>query len=235
MRSLKYYENLWSTMEILPSKLPVVRGVARMIHNHAPAYQEVEEATGVPWQVVGCIHYRESGFRWDTVLHNGEAIIGTGKKTRLVPRGKGPFGTWQAAAIDALSGIARRDDWPIEIVLRTLEGYNGWGYQKHDKASPYIWSYTNHGVGTGYYTSDGHYDATAVNQQSGCAPLLSLLDYDARQPRRKHSSVPLETASHVSAYQQFLVNQGIDPGPIDGIVGPRTRTADRRFRSLAGL
>jgi hypothetical protein len=37
------------------------------------------------------------------------------------------------------------------------------------------------------------------------------------------------TASHVREVQQALVNAGYDPGPIDGIMGPRTKTALRKY------
>ena len=35
--------------------------------------------------------------------------------------------------------------------------------------------------------------------------------------------------------QSALLQRGINPGPLDGIFGPRTETAVRRFQELEGL
>jgi peptidoglycan hydrolase-like protein with peptidoglycan-binding domain len=48
--------------------------------------------------------------------------------------------------------------------------------------------------------------------------------------------VPAPTLSNalVSLVQRHLVDLGFDPGPVDGLMGPRTRKAIRRFQRAQG-
>jgi membrane-bound lytic murein transglycosylase B len=39
----------------------------------------------------------------------------------------------------------------------------------------------------------------------------------------------------VTAIQEALKEKGHDPGPIDGIIGPRTRAALREFQTAEGM
>jgi lysozyme family protein len=73
-------------------------------------------------------------------------IVGTGRKTRLVPRGLGPFSTWHEAALDALKreGLTGRSNWTPGAMLAALEPFNGYGYRNKGLRSPYIWASTNH-------------------------------------------------------------------------------------------
>lgn len=141
-------------------------------------YEAVSRDTGVPWDVIGVIHYRESSGDFKGVLHNGQKIIGTGKKTTLVPKGRGPFTTWEEAAIDALVNAApyaaRNKDWSIGGTLDILERYNGLGYRNKGLPSPYLWAGTDQYV-KGKYVADGEYDPNHVDQQLGVAPILMKL------------------------------------------------------------
>jgi hypothetical protein len=92
-----------------------------------------------------------------------------------VPAGRGPFKSWEEAAIDALVHCApyaaRNMDWSIGRTLTKLEEYNGLGYAARERPSPYIWS------GAGQYKSDkyvrdGVYDPNVVDSQPGCAGML---------------------------------------------------------------
>ena len=47
---------------------------------------------------------------------------------------------------------------------------------------------------------------------------------DPPKPRSKASS-----SSHVRELQEALQKSGYDPGPIDGIMGPRTKSALRKY------
>ena len=149
----------------------------RLIANKA-RYQAVAAKTGVPWFVIAVIHQRESSGNFAGVLHNGEKIIGTGKKTRLVPAGRGPFSTWEQAAIDALTNCgpyaARNKDWSVGGTLALLERYNGLGYANRGLPSPYIWSGTDQYV-KGKYVRDHVFDPNAVDQQLGCAGLIKAM------------------------------------------------------------
>lgn len=141
-------------------------------------YEVVAKATGVPWDIIGVIHYRESSLNFAGVLHNGQKIIGTGKKTTLVPKGRGPFVSWEEAAIDALMNCApylgKNKDWSLGNTLDLLERYNGLGYRNKGLPSPYLWAGTDQYT-KGKYVADGKYDPNHVDQQLGVAALLMKL------------------------------------------------------------
>lgn len=135
-------------------------------------YQAVEAQTGVPWYFIAVTHQRESSQRWDRSLAQGDPW---NRVSVHVPRGRGPFASWEAAAIDALVNchpyVARNTDWSIGTLLTELEKYNGVGYANKGIPSPYLWSGTDQ-YQRGKYVADGKFDANAVDRQLGCAGLL---------------------------------------------------------------
>jgi lysozyme family protein len=99
-----------------------------------------------------------------------------------VPAGRGPFSSWEEAAIDALLNchpyLGKRKDWSLAGVLIGLELYNGLGYANKGVPSPYLWAGTNQYT-SGKYVADGKYDPGHVDQQLGCvAMLLSMMAID---------------------------------------------------------
>jgi putative peptidoglycan binding protein len=51
----------------------------------------------------------------------------------------------------------------------------------------------------------------------------------------RSSRIPRTTAAtpeHVRELQQALAKSGYDPGPVDGIMGPRTKAALRKYMSV---
>lgn len=172
-------EKLWATMKITRDASELER-VEKKIRLHQDVYQKVEKDTGVPWQMVAVIHLREAGEqdigRWTGVLHNGENIVGKGRKTRLVPAGRGPFATWHEAALDALKleGLTGRTGWTPGKMLAALEPFNGMGYRSKGLRSPYIWASTNHQQ-PGKYIRDGVFDGSVLDTQVGCAAQLKYL------------------------------------------------------------
>ena len=174
----------WNTCKITRQKAEIEKTAKRLYARKVQYYDPVEKAIGVPWYMVAVIDERESGARGG-VLHNGEFIIGTGRKTKLVPAGRGPFKSWDEAAVDALSmpgknfNQVKKEDCSIELVLYCLEAYNGWGYRMyHSKTpSPYVWSCTNiyDDSPRGKYVSDGQWGAGVTDTQIGCAPILKAL------------------------------------------------------------
>jgi peptidoglycan hydrolase-like protein with peptidoglycan-binding domain len=60
------------------------------------------------------------------------------------------------------------------------------------------------------------------------APPQSVRDLDM-------DAVPTLSDEIVRRVQQALVKKGIDPGPIDGIFGPRTKEAVRKFQDRYGI
>jgi lysozyme family protein len=152
--------------------------VAERLVGARARYKAVEARTGVPWFIIAVIHQRESSGSFSGVLHNGERIIGTGRKTSLVPKGRGPFSSWEEAAADALVNChpyaARNKDWSAGGALTLLEQYNGLGYFNKGIPSPYIWAGTNQ-YKKGKYVADGRFDPEHVDQQLGCAGLLMAM------------------------------------------------------------
>jgi lysozyme family protein len=169
----------WTTMRVtrLASQ---ISSEANLLYRNRGMYQKLSGETGVPWEMIAIIHLREAGGqdvgRWQCVLHNGERIVGSGRRTTLVPRGRGPFSSFEEAAVDALrlEGLLSKRDWTPERILFHLEPYNGWGYRNKGLPSPYIWSGTQHYT-RGKYVGDGVFDPNAVDQQCGCAPVLHEL------------------------------------------------------------
>lgn len=170
------YENLWKRCELDAHRVTEIDGVLKRISENLERYWTVETATGVPWFVIAAAHYRESNLNFDGVLHNGEHIIGTNRKTKLVPAGRGPFATWEDAAVDAIryKNLDRVDDWPASRCLYELERYNGWGYMGKIN-SPYLWAGTNLSTERGKYVRDHVFDANAPEKQLGCAALLKRM------------------------------------------------------------
>lgn len=145
----KYYEDRWATCEV-DYQPEAVKKVAEKLFALKPKY---EGYWNVPWFFIALSHLRECNNNFKGCLHNGELIIGTGRKTKLVPAGRGPFGTWQSAAEDALKikGLDKEQDWSVGKTLFRLEGFNGYGYLTKKRSSPYLWSHTN-------WYADGSWD-----------------------------------------------------------------------------
>ena len=150
-------------------------GLAKALLAAKPRYQAVEAKTGVPWFVISVIHERESSQNWSRSLAQGDPW---NRVSVNVPRGRGPFKSWEEAAIDALVNchpfLARKKDWSIGATLTNLELYNGAGYVNRGVPSPYIWAGTDQ-YRAGKYVKDGVYDPNHVDNQPGCAGMLMAL------------------------------------------------------------
>ena len=138
-------------------------------------YQTIEDVTGVPWFWIAITQHRE-GNGFGGYLGNGQRIIGTNKKTTIVPKGRGPFKSWNDGAIDALVALKKLDkidDWPVERLLYQWEKWNGWGYVGKIN-SPYIWGGTSLQQ-PGKYVADHVFDPKHMDVQLGTAALLKQL------------------------------------------------------------
>ncbi len=167
----------WQAMKVTQSLVTTIDKVANRLI--APAaktqYQSVSAATNVPWAVIAVIHEREASQSWKASLAQGDPW---NKVSIHVPAGRGPFASWEDAAVDALVNCAPKaaswTDWSIGGALTLLEEYNGLGYAAKGRPSPYVWASTDQYV-KGKYVADGHYDPNAVDHQLGCAALLSRM------------------------------------------------------------
>ncbi len=175
----------WQNMKVTQSLMPVLDEVAkRLVAASAKArYQNVSTKTKVPWFVIAVIHEREASQSWKANLAQGDPW---NKVSIHVPKGRGPFQSWEEAAVDALVNCAPHaaawKDWTAGGALTLLEEYNGLGYAARGVPSPYVWASTDQ-YRKGKYVADGHYDPNAVDHQLGCAALLSrmaLLDISVK-------------------------------------------------------
>jgi lysozyme family protein len=218
-----------------PSFKPVaVRLVAKKAR-----YQAVEAKTGVPWPFIAVTHQRESSQDWNRSLAQGDPWD---RVSTHVPAGRGPFSSWEEAAIDALVNCgpyaARNRDWSIGGTLAKLEQYNGIGYFNRGKPSPYIWAGTDQYV-KGKYVRDGVYDPEFVDPQLGCAGLImAMMELDPSIKFVDSPSIVVgdEPVRDGVWLQTSLNKLGAEPQlDTDGIVGPATRNAVRAFQLSQGL
>ncbi|WP_246739930.1 hypothetical protein [Bradyrhizobium aeschynomenes] len=149
--------------------------IARRLVAAKVRYQSVAIRTGVPWAVIAVIHERESSQSWSRSLAQGDPWD---RVSVHVPAGRGPFSSWEEAAIDALVNCAphaaRWRDWTVGGALTLLEQYNGLGYARRGLPSPYVWAGTDQ-YRAGKYVRDGVYDPQAIDRQPGCAGLLKAM------------------------------------------------------------
>lgn len=166
--------NRWQKARVMDAQKPVLASLALKALSYKEAYYEpVTAAIGVPWYVVAAIDMREESFSHQGYLGNGDPL---NKVTVHVPKGRGPFSSWYAGAIDALKlrGFDKIGHWDIVTALIEMEAYNGLGYKNKDIPSPYVWALTNIQV-SGKYIADGSFSPTTWDQQPGCAALLLTL------------------------------------------------------------
>lgn len=176
----------WNNCHISAAQGPAFQKVANVLNANRARYENVakmlaKQGYNIPWWFIAVAHYRESGFnnqgqpRWDTYLGNGQSLS---RKTTIVPRGRGPFKTWEEGAEDALvyapPYAAKNKDWSIGGALTKLEEYNGLGYYHMGKPSPYVWARTDQYV-SGKYVADGVYDPNHVDTQLGVAGILKFM------------------------------------------------------------
>jgi lysozyme family protein len=171
----------WAAMRADPAlAASFARVAARLVAPPAKArYEIVSGQTSVPWCVIAVIHEREASQSWAANLAQGDPWNAVSVH---VPKGQGPFASWEAAAVNAFERsppyAAHWADWSIGGVLTLLESYNGLGYAQRGVPSPYLWAGTDQ-YASGKYVADGHYDPQAIDHQLGCAALLlhmSIID-----------------------------------------------------------
>ena len=102
----------WAVARMLADRGAAFRAVSRRLVAAKDRYQAVAAKTGVPWFVIEVIDEREASQRWDASLAQGDRWD---RISIHVPKGRGPFPSWAAAAIDALTACppfaARWKDW----------------------------------------------------------------------------------------------------------------------------
>lgn len=174
----------WNAMHVKPNALSSANGFARRALANKPLYQRIADRIHrennkhfIPWWAIALIHERECVGG----TTNYKCSIGQGSpwnvKSKIKPY-SGPFASFEDAAVDSLvvqaPNAALNDNWSGGGTLTLLERYNGLGYARMGRPSPYVWSKTDQYV-KGKYISDGHYCANKVDDQLGVAVLLQAL------------------------------------------------------------
>lgn len=174
--------------QIRPEKITVARSTAARLCAPANKVVFVKEAehlatqgSTIPWWAIALIKERESGAD-PQFLRNIACGQPWSKKTTIVPKGRGPFKDWFAAADDALNicapYAAHWHDWSGGGAMTIFIKYNGLGYDNKGLPSPYAYAGTTAYV-RGKYTSDGHFDPNQVDTQLGCAAVLrAMMEFD---------------------------------------------------------
>jgi lysozyme family protein len=170
----------YAVMKINPAKVAEFKLTANKIASYKASYDPIAGATHVPWWNIGIIHAREASLDFSRSLAQGDPW---NRPSSNIPH-RPAFSSFYAAAVDALTNCppfaARWKDWSPGGTLTLDEEYNGEGYEKRGKPSPYIWAGTDQYV-RGKYASDGVYDPFLVDEQLGCAGLMFyLLAIDAQ-------------------------------------------------------
>jgi lysozyme family protein len=175
------YTKQWDSMKVGAgpkgsASLAEFNRVADFAIAHKDTYQQIERLTGVPWEIVACIHKRESDAdkndnpRFDTYLGNGQPL---NRRTTIVPKGRGPFKSFADGAADAfkIDGLNSVIDWRLEKGLYYSEILNGAGYDIRGLPSPYLWAGTNIQK-PGKYVGDGQWNGRFIDPQIGVAGML---------------------------------------------------------------
>lgn len=243
---------------ILPARRNEVMSVAKRLLSSRLHYEAIDRLTSVLVIPCACIHERECDGDFRCALCNGERIIGTGRKTTLVPRNHGPYETFEEGAVDAfhIDGLDKvasmPEGWTQERACYEWEAYNGFGPRGHGRHSGYVWAGTNIYDG-GKYVSDGVWDPSAHDQQLGCvAIMLGMVELAPDLALRR--ALPTVTAptlvpaplpvpvghggGEMSAadIQKALNDLGMRPPLlVDNSYGKTTRMAVRAFQKAAGL
>lgn len=157
------------------TRAAALAAAARRLVTAKARYQAIAARTGVPWFVIAVIHEREAAQDFSASIAQGDPW---NRISIHVPKGRGPFASFEEAACDALIGCAPHAaswrDWSSGGSLTLLEQYNGLGYFNRGLPSPYVWAGTDQYV-KGKYIRDGLFDGEAVDRQLGCAGLLRAM------------------------------------------------------------
>lgn len=183
--TVPWYARMFKALAFDSGEEAAVERDAKLVLSFKERYEAVAEAiwsNKALWWIVGALHFKEASCNFKGCLANGEKIIGTDKKTTIVPKGLGPYETWEQSAIDILKLKSWHEylTWQIGETLHRVERYNGLGYitgAGKSETSPYLWDRTNVNDGQGRYVADGKFDAEADgNKSSGFAAIVKWLE-----------------------------------------------------------
>jgi len=171
---------------------------ARLVaHWKAGKYGNVSAKTGVPLVWIAASFEREASSNFALSAAQGDRW---NRVSVHVPAGRGPFDSWEAAALDAyhIDHLDRvgAGHWTWELGCYFGEAFNGPGYRAHGIPSPYLWGGTTIQK-RGKYVADGVFDATVMDSQLGIIPIMRRmielepgLDFTAGRPPTPPPPIP---------------------------------------------
>lgn len=242
------YRRLFESLEIRAERDRDVEREVDKALSLKGRYRTIGNPLGIPWYFIAAVHMRESSWRVDRHLHNGDPLSA---RTVRVPAGRprqpGPPYSFEQSAADALiyKRLDKWGNWSLPRLLFKLEAYNGFGYRNRDLPSPYLWSFSHHFL-RGKYVRDGQFDPAAPDLQCGTATLLrrlaerqeiSFADEPTLDqgtlvvPYARSKPTRVEDIERASALQHWL---NTFPGiylKVDGWPGQRTSAA---FHAVTG-
>lgn len=209
-------------------------------------YAAVSARTGVPLVLLAALHMRESSGNFTTYLGNGEPLS---RITKLVPKGRGPFKSWEDGALDAIR-LEKLDQntapWSMAYCCYEGESWNGFGPRNRGKKTGYLWSGTNIYTG-GKYIADGIWAPTVMDKQLGIVPVMARmialtpdLALPALLPVVASPSIATLTPTPEGVNSALWIQQSLNRlgfGPLleDDSYGRRTRDAVKAFQKSAKL
>jgi lysozyme family protein len=241
------YESLLARMVI--TRKDEIEAVAHKLLGfvHVGRYTQVSIETGVPVVWMATSFEREASSDFSRSPAQGDHWNAV---SIHVPRGRGPFPSWAAAAKDAyhIDGLDQigAGNWTAARACYEGEVFNGFGYRAHGVHSPYLWAGSNNYV-SGKYVADGVWDAHHVDTQLGIVPVM--LRMIALEPSLDFAmpAPPLpapigvggdETGARDTKWIQHALNTlQIDGTPLveDGNYGRHTRAVVVEYQTRHGL
>lgn len=148
------------------------KSVALRLLKSRDRFLALQKACGVPalWSMP--VFERENP-SFEAYLGNGDPL---NKPTTDVPKGRGPFASWEDGAADALAldHVTLCPEWTWERACYEWELWNGFGPRMHGRPSGYLWSGTDQYKG-GKYVSDGVWSRGTYDHQLGCVILAKKI------------------------------------------------------------
>lgn len=154
------------------TRLSEAQAVAKKLFVHKGRFLTVQAQCGVPALWLMPVFERE-GPSFSDYFGNGDPLD---QVTRHVPRGRGPFTTWEGGCIDALhlDHVTQCVEWTWPAACFHWEAWNGFGPRGHGRPSGYVWSGTTIYKG-GKYVADGVWSRGTFDHQLGCVILAKQL------------------------------------------------------------
>jgi lysozyme family protein len=155
-----------------PTRSSEAVAVAKQLLVNRTRFLTMQQLSGVPALWVMPVFEREQP-SFNTYLGNGDPLS---HPTVHVPRGRGPFDSWEKGAVDALTldHIVGAAEWTWEWACWQWEKWNGFGPRNHGRPSGYLWSGTTIYQG-GKYVADGVWSRGTFDRQLGTVEIARAI------------------------------------------------------------